>query len=202
MKILPFRRVAATLIVVAWLGSGPVARAQPVTAIEATPVEGSAPTAAVPRFFEPAEPVFESLPGTFASSGAHFTIREPLVFIDSRGYRWVAPANTISDGVSIPRLWMSIIGAPTEATFMKAAMLHDAYCAADNREGASYHARSTRDVNRMFHEALRAGGTAPTKAWVMHFFVGCFGPKNWDMNERPRPTAGLPSAPTPAPADY
>ena len=174
-------RIAAAVLLAAWMGSAPIARAQETAAGEGIGATDS-------TRFDPPDPIYANVPGSFESSGAHFVIARPLFFVDQSGEQWVAPAQTITDGVSIPRLWMSIIGAPTEANFMKAAILHDAYCAADNRRGASYHARSRRAVNRMFYEALLASGTAPTKARVMYICLGLFGPARWDMIEKAAPT--------------
>lgn len=132
-----------------------------------------------PAGFEPADPAYHNLTGTFASSGAHFVTTAPFAFVDAAGVRWEAPACTVTDGVSIPRAWLSFIGSPTEAQFMPAAILHDAYCARDNQAGAAYHARPRRAVDRMFYEALRAGGTSRGKARLMYVCVRLFGPATW-----------------------
>lgn len=180
-------RVVALLLLAGGLGSGSKALGQPAALVPITPTTSFAPGEPLRPVsaFEPLEPPFESLAGTFASSGAHFVTSQPLVFVDGAGTRWIAPSRTITDGLSIPRLWMSVMGAPTEAHFMKAAILHDAYCAADNRQGASYHVRSRREVNRMFYEALRASGVGRTKARVMYTCVCLFGPARWEMEEQP-----------------
>lgn len=113
---------------------------------------------------------------------------EPLTFVDGKGRAWVAPERTLTDGASIPQMFISIVGAPTSGQFANAAAVHDAYCGVGNEEGPKFHAAPWRDVHRMFYDALRVGGTPETKAKVMYAAVYLGGPR-WpgeDVDAEPR----------------
>lgn len=115
---------------------------------------------------------------------------EPLVFVDGRGRDWVAPERTLTDGASIPQMFISIIGMPTSREFANAAVVHDAYCGVGNEEGSKFHTAPWREVHRMFYDALRVGGTPEPKAKVMYAAVYLAGPR-WpdgdvEMSNAPR----------------
>lgn len=107
---------------------------------------------------------------------------EPLAFVDGRGREWVAPERTLTDGASIPRAFISIIGAPKSREFANAGAMHDAYCGIGNEAGPNYHAAPWREVHRMFYDALRVGGTPEIKAKVMYASVYLGGPR-WPQGE-------------------
>ncbi|KPP83370.1 MAG: Protein of unknown function (DUF1353) [Rhodobacteraceae bacterium HLUCCO07] len=102
---------------------------------------------------------------------------EPLSFVDGRGRDWVAPERTLTDGASIPKMFISIIGEPTSREFANAAAVHDAYCGVGNEDGPKFHGAPWRDVHRMFYDALRVGGTPETKAKLMYAAVYLGGPR-------------------------
>lgn len=98
-------------------------------------------------------------------------------FIDKFGRIWVAPAGTLTDGASIPPLFIPIIGLPTSDEFAIAAAIHDAYCGYGNETIDVYQTRRWRQVHRMFFEALIQGGTPELKAKAMYAAVMTGGPR-------------------------
>lgn len=100
-----------------------------------------------------------------------------LDFVDARANRWIAPKDTLTDGASIPDIFISIIGNPTSAEFKNAATMHDAYCGIGNEDGARYHTDNWEKVHRMFYDGLRAGGTPAIKAKIMFSAVYLGGPR-------------------------
>lgn len=106
---------------------------------------------------------------------------ERLRYIDARGAEWVAPRGTLTDGASVPRLALWVTDGRFDREFLKAAVVHDAYCQIDNKTRCpeQYRTKPWRDVHRMFHEACLAGGTSPTTAKLMFFAVWLGGPR-WD----------------------
>ena len=119
-------------------------------------------------------------------NGALMELRdEKLVFIDSAGTEWVAPRGTLTDGASIPRLALPITDGRWDRDFLKAAVVHDAYCQVENetRTPEQYRKRTWQAVHKMFYEACVAGGTAPMLAKVMFAAVWLAGPR-WNDPER------------------
>lgn len=53
------------------------------------------------------------------------TIEEDIIFRDSRGVIWIAPAGLCCDGASIPRPLWTLFGHPLQARHVPAALLHD-----------------------------------------------------------------------------
>ena len=108
---------------------------------------------------------------------------QELEFLDAVGRSWVAPRRTLTDGASIPRMFVSIIGNPTSREFANAAALHDAYCGVGNEDGLKFQTVGWRSVHRMFYDALRVGGTPEIKAKIMFAAVYIGGPR-WDWQRR------------------
>jgi tetratricopeptide (TPR) repeat protein len=110
-------------------------------------------------------------------------IAEDLTFVDADGVRWTAPVGTWTDGASVPRLALGITDGRFEQEFLKAAVVHDAYCQQEN-EGRCppYRSRPWKDVHKMFHQACLAGGTPRLRAYLMYSAVSWFGPR-WDDPE-------------------
>lgn len=106
-----------------------------------------------------------------------FPTAEPLTFVDSRNRTWVAPRRTLTDGASIPPIFVSIVGDPTSPEFVNAAAVHDAYCGIGNETGANFHNGRWEDVHIMFYDALVAGGTDKTRAQIMFAAVWLGGPR-------------------------
>ncbi len=104
-----------------------------------------------------------------------------LVFVDAQGTKWIAPKGTWTDGASVPRLALWISDGRFQEEFLKAAIVHDAYCQEFNKTRCKdqYHKLPWRQVHRMFFEACIAGKTDPLKAKLMFAGVWWGGPK-WD----------------------
>lgn len=104
-------------------------------------------------------------------------LSEPLQFTDGEGRQWLAPEETLTDGASIPAVFVPVIGFPREPKFANAAALHDAYCGIGNETGPVYHAKTWQEVHRLLYDALVASGTDPTKAKIMFAAVWLGGPR-------------------------
>lgn len=76
-----------------------------------------------------------------------------------------------TDGASIPSWAQPIIGDAYDASFLKAAIVHDHYCYKENR------VRTWRQTHRMFYDALNDLGVDPIKAKIMYFAVYWRGPR-------------------------
>lgn len=111
-------------------------------------------------------------------------LAEALEFLDSTSREWVAPRRTLTDGASIPEIFVPIVGNPREPEFTHAAALHDAYCGIGNEDGPVYQSRTWQEVHRLLYDALIAGGTEPQKAKVMFAAVWLGGPR-WYRDGRP-----------------
>ncbi|MEC3861541.1 DUF1353 domain-containing protein [Mesobacterium sp. TK19101] len=109
-----------------------------------------------------------------------FRTANSLDFIDGQGRRWIAPNQTLTDGASIPKIFINIIGDPTSPEFVNAAAVHDAYCGIGNENGPNFHNAKWEDVHRMFYEALIVSGTPRVRASIMFTAVYLGGPR-WDI---------------------
>ncbi|MGH1356107.1 MAG: DUF1353 domain-containing protein [Thalassovita sp.] len=108
-----------------------------------------------------------------------FPMAATLKFVDGAASNWAAPKGTLTDGASIPSVFVPLIGNPTSARFASAAAMHDAYCGVGNEQGVNYHSRAWPEVHRMFYDALRVSGTPERKAKLMFAAVYLAGPR-WD----------------------
>ncbi len=110
---------------------------------------------------------------------------ESLIFIDSHDVKWIAPKETYTDGASIPQVGLSLTDDRFSREFLKAAVIHDAYCQKENKDQTpeQYRSKPWKVTHRMFHEAMLAGGTPAQKANVMFTFVYVFGPR-WGDPDR------------------
>lgn len=106
------------------------------------------------------------------ADGRLMTLREDFAYVDPTGKRWLAPAGTVVDGASIPRLFWTVIGSPFSGRYRNASVVHDIECD-EMRE-------PWQDVHRMFYEACRAGGVEEAQAKVMYYAVYHFGPR-WEL---------------------
>lgn len=111
-------------------------------------------------------------------------VDDRLVFVDSAGVEWVAPRGTRTDGASVPRLALPVTDGRFDKAFLKAAVIHDAYCQSDNEAVCpdQYRSRRWREVHRMFYEASIAGGASEEIALVMFAAVWLGGPR-WNDPE-------------------
>lgn len=172
LSSIPFALAAAILLVVTACGGG-----------GSTP---AIPPAASPGF-TPNAITLKEVPGTSLKE----LVDERLVFTDSAGIEWAAPQGTLTDGASVPRLALWVTDGRFDGTFLKAAVIHDAYCQAENagRCPQQYRTKPWKAVHRMFYEACLAGGTPPTRARIMFAAVWLGGPR-WndpehDLSEAP-----------------
>lgn len=106
-----------------------------------------------------------------------FPTAAPLNFVDAEGQSWVAPPRTLTDGASIPKIFVTIVGDPTSPEFVNAAAVHDAYCGIGNEGGANYQRAPWQDVHLMFYDGLIVGGTDHIRAKVMFAAVWLGGPR-------------------------
>ncbi len=106
-----------------------------------------------------------------------FATQNDLNFIDAKAVQWNAPKDTLTDGASIPRVFINIIGDPRSREFLNAATVHDAYCGRGNENGPYYHTAPWQAVHRMLYDGLRVGGTSAPKAKLMYAAVFLAGPR-------------------------
>ena len=118
-----------------------------------------------------------------------YRVAEPIQFVDGVGASWTADTGTVTDGASIPDIFIPIVGSPTTKEFVNAAAIHDAYCGIGNENGLRFHSESWRNVHVMFYNALRAGGTPAIKAKIMFSAVYLGGPRWGEPYRRTKETA-------------
>ncbi|MCA0922284.1 DUF1353 domain-containing protein [Pseudooceanicola nanhaiensis] len=106
-----------------------------------------------------------------------YPMSRKLTFVDGLNQAWIAPAGTLTDGASIPKVFINIVGSPTSPSFVNAAAIHDAICGIGNEQGEYYHTRTWQSTHRMFYDALRVGGTEEITAKVMFAAVYLGGPR-------------------------
>ena len=117
-----------------------------------------------------------------------------LDFIDAGGLNWQAPEKSLTDGASIPEIFVPLIGFPNEPKFANASALHDAYCGVGNEAVPVYHSRTWQEVHRLFYDALVASGTPDLKAKIMFAAVWLGGPR-WNTQGVPETLLdGVPDA--------
>lgn len=96
-------------------------------------------------------------------------IIQDFSFVDANGKTWLAPANSIVDGASIPELLWSIVGGPFEGDYRDASVVHDVYC--------DIKTRPSKEVHQCFAEMLKVLGLPFWKRKLMSLCVKTFGPK-------------------------
>lgn len=106
-----------------------------------------------------------------------FPTARGMRFVDGASREWTAPKATLTDGASIPPVFVPIVGSPRTTEFANAAAMHDAYCGIGNETGTSYHAAPWQEVHRMFYDTLVVGGTPAPKAQLMFAAVWLGGPR-------------------------
>ncbi len=100
-----------------------------------------------------------------------FPTADPLNFVDAQGKSWNAPPRTLTDGASIPKIFISIVGDPTSPEYINAAAVHDAYCGVGNERGPMYHRANWEDVHVAGHLHIVANDAVITH----HAVVGNVG---------------------------
>ncbi len=106
------------------------------------------------------------------ADGRNMTLREDFAYVDAQGRRWSAPAGTVVNGASIPRLFWTVIGSPFSGKYRNASVVHDIECEEMRQPWEAVH--------RMFYEACRCGGVDEAQAKIMYYAVHHFGPR-WQL---------------------
>lgn len=101
-------------------------------------------------------------------AGRAMTLTAPVAFTDARGQHWLAHVGSIINGASVPRFFIRLFPAYV-GKYRRATVIHDVYCTTKERP--------SRDVHRMFYEAMRCDGTNIVTAWLMWLAVRVFGPR-------------------------
>jgi len=115
---------------------------------------------------------FESLPTGDGHTVELVQLIEEFGYTDSNGVEWNVPAGEISDGASIPWPLWAIVGGPYSGPYRQAAVIHDYYCAKQDRPW--------QDVHKMFLEASLKAGTGETLAKVLYAGILLDGPR-WEI---------------------
>jgi len=124
--------------------------------------------------FTPSEITLKESPGSTFKE----LVGAALEFVDSDGLQWIAPVGTLTDGASVPRLALGVTDGRFENMFLKAAVVHDAYCQDINKDRSpGFQSRPWQQVHRMFYDACLAGGTPKLRASLMYSAVYWFGPR-------------------------
>jgi Protein of unknown function (DUF1353) len=95
------------------------------------------------------------------NDGRHMTLLSELRYIDPDGVVWIAPAGSVVDGASIPRVLWSFMGGPFDGKYRNGSVLHDV--AYDQKT------RPWQEADRMFYNAMRCSGVSPTEAKTMYY---------------------------------
>ena len=103
--------------------------------------------------------------------GRTMELLEDFSFVDAKGTSWQAPAGSIVNGASIPRILWPVVGSPFAGRYRRASVLHDVAC--------QKRTRPWKKVHKMFYQAMRADKTQKAKAKQMYKAVRMFGPR-WD----------------------
>jgi hypothetical protein len=106
------------------------------------------------------------------SEDRRMRLLEDFAFVDSLGFEWKAPAGDVVDGASVPSFLWSVVGSPFTGDYRRASVLHDVACQRKSR--------SSRDVHRMFYEAMVIDGVDKDTALKFYTSVRLFGPQ-WDV---------------------
>jgi hypothetical protein len=101
--------------------------------------------------------------------GRRMRLLENFGYTDPTGKLWIAPANSVVDGASIPKPFWSVIGGPFAGQYRDASVVHDIAC--DEKK------EDWKEVHRMFYTASLCGGAESTKARLMFGAVYHFGPR-------------------------
>src|SRR5205085_7720110 len=101
------------------------------------------------------------------NDGRHMTLLSELHYTDPDGVVWIAPAGSVVDGASIPRVLWSFMGGPFDGKYRNASVLHDV--AYDQKT------RPWEECDRMFYNAMRCSGVSAVEAGTMYYSLRKFG---------------------------
>lgn len=94
---------------------------------------------------------------------------EDVIYTDPSMKEWLAPAGSIVDGASIPKILWGVSGSPFVGRYRRASVLHDVYCTTKSEP--------CEKVHKMFFEAMLADLVDLERAQDMYFAVKTFGPR-------------------------
>lgn len=112
----------------------------------------------------------------WCDNGRDMIILRELTYTDLSGVVWVAPAMSMVDGASIPRICWRVIGSPFVGRYRRSSVIHDVYC--------QTRALPWRMVHSVFNEMMGVDGVPFVKRFFMAKAVWFFGPK-WRYTFKP-----------------
>ena len=89
--------------------------------------------------------------------------------VKDRTYEFDIPKNYCYDGASVPWLFRRIIGAPTDNSFLIAALVHDVMC-----ENHHYVMNDRHFSSEVFNALLESSKVSKLKRYLMFHSVDCF----------------------------
>jgi hypothetical protein len=101
-----------------------------------------------------------------------------FAYVDPNGKRWLAPKGSVINGASIPQAFWTTEGSPYVGDYRRASVVHDVACVEKSEP--------SKDVHRMFYNAMLCDGVASGKAYRMYSAVYWFGPSWPDPRTRTR----------------
>jgi len=110
---------------------------------------------------------------------------EDFWYLHPKGKKWIAPAEKIVNGASIPRVLWTAVGDPFIGDYRRASIVHDVAC--------DQMTEPWQDVHRMFYFACRCGGVGEKRAKIMFGAVWKFGPR-WELGKAAVPMAPISEA--------
>jgi hypothetical protein len=109
---------------------------------------------------------------TWLPDGRMMKLNKDFAYSDPNHKVWLAPAESMINGASIPRAFWTLIGGPFEGQYRNASVVHDVACE-EKKEPSD-------DVHKMFYFACLCGGVSESKAKAMYYGILLGGPK-WNI---------------------
>jgi hypothetical protein len=94
------------------------------------------------------------------------TVIADFHYVDPDGKLWAAPAGTVVDGASIPRILWAIVGSPYTGDYRRASIVHD-----KATEDPALPAKKRKAADRMYYHACLFGGCRKWEAIVQYLGV-------------------------------
>jgi len=107
----------------------------------------------------------------WADDGRSMILLNTLTYSDRLSRIWTAPAGSVVDGASIPRICWILIGSPFVGRYRRASVIHDVYC--QNRLA------TWRATHKVFDEMMQTDTVSWIKRWLM-FRAVWFGGPRWE----------------------
>ncbi len=121
-------------------------------------------------------PVGEFMTGLPGTDRPLFELHQKFSYKDPNKLLWTTPKGEVIDGASIPSFAWSIVGGPFSGNYLNAAVIHDYYCCAKNR---NYY-----DTHEAFRRGMLVSGVSSSKAWLMWAAVRYAGPDWWAVDPK------------------